>query len=73
MRNKVAVTFDLNSKQLITKSKLLFLPDYTVEHKNRICIPDIPLSQIRDERRKCISCASKLAYTSRSIDRKSVV
>lgn len=43
MRNKVALTFDLNSKQLITKSKLLFLPDYIVEDKKRICIPDIPL------------------------------
>lgn len=52
MRNKVAVAFDLNSKQLITKPKLLFLPDYIVEHKNCICIPDIPLSQMRDECRK---------------------
>lgn len=33
MRNKVAMTFDLNSRQLITKSKLLFLPDYIVEPK----------------------------------------
>lgn len=54
MKNKVAMTFDLKSKQLITKSKLLFLPDYKVEHKNRICIPDIPLSRIRDERCKWV-------------------